>query len=109
MPAQSETRTGWLMSPVTLRSQLRHWMRAEKVALRCLLTSRPTRWLIVKGIQEHLFSYGVSAGWSAHCSVRSIGLFLWWEDGLLHFLDPCGGEGHGEACPPFRCWRVEYL
>ncbi|PWU88525.1 hypothetical protein C4B63_72g37 [Trypanosoma cruzi] len=54
MPAQSETRTGWLMSPVKLRSQLRHWMRAEQVALRCLLASRPSRWLIVKGIQDIL-------------------------------------------------------
>ncbi|KAF8287037.1 hypothetical protein TcBrA4_0011160 [Trypanosoma cruzi] len=59
MPAQSETRTGWLMSPVTLRSQLRRWMRAEQVALRCLLASRPSRWLIVKGIQEHSFPEGV--------------------------------------------------
>ncbi|PWU86031.1 hypothetical protein C4B63_135g33 [Trypanosoma cruzi] len=109
MPAQSETRTGWLMSPVKLRSQLRHWMRAEQVALRCLLASRPSRWLIVKGIQEHSFPEGVSAGCSAHCSVCSIGLFLWWEDGLLHFLDPCGGEGHGATCPPFRCWRTAYL
>ncbi|KAF8289569.1 hypothetical protein TcBrA4_0140100 [Trypanosoma cruzi] len=93
MPAQTEARTGWLMSPVTLRSRLRHWMRAEKVALRCLLASRPSRWSLLKGIQEHSFSEGDSAGWSAHCSVRSIGLFLWWEDGLLHFLDPCGGGG----------------
>ncbi|KAF8286813.1 hypothetical protein TcBrA4_0026540 [Trypanosoma cruzi] len=93
MPAQSETRTGWFMSPVTLRSQLRHWMRAEQVALRCLLASRPSRWLIVKGIQEHSFSEGVSAVWSAHCSVRSIGLFLWWEDVLLHFLGSCGEGG----------------
>ncbi|PWU93341.1 hypothetical protein C4B63_32g183 [Trypanosoma cruzi] len=99
MPAQSETRTGWLMSPVTLRSQLRHWMRAEKVALRCLLASRPSRWLIVKDIQEHSFPEGVSAGWSAHCSVCSIGLFLWWEDGLLHFLDPCGGGGSWGSMP----------
>ncbi|PWU88220.1 hypothetical protein C4B63_78g57 [Trypanosoma cruzi] len=76
MPAQSETRTGRLMSPVTLRSRLRHWMRAEQVALRCLLTSRPSRWLIVKGIQEHSFPEGVSAGCSAHCSVRSIGFFF---------------------------------
>ncbi|RNF00155.1 hypothetical protein TcG_12298, partial [Trypanosoma cruzi] len=99
MPAQSETRTGWLMSPVKLRSQLRHWMRAEQVALRCLLASRPSRWLIVKGIQEHLFSEGVSAGWSAHCSVRFIGLFLWWEDGLLHFLGSCGGGGSWGSMP----------
>ncbi|KAF8307998.1 hypothetical protein TcBrA4_0002410 [Trypanosoma cruzi] len=93
MPAQSETRTGWLMCPVTLRSRLRHWMRAEQVALRCLLASRPTRWLIVKGIQEHLFSCGVSAVLYAHCSVCSIGLFLWWEDGLLHFLYHCEWGG----------------
>ncbi|ESS61236.1 hypothetical protein TcG_12977 [Trypanosoma cruzi] len=99
MPAQSETRTGWLMCPVTLRSQLRHWMRAEQMALRCLLTSRPTRWLIVKGIKEHLSSEGVSAGCSAHCSVRSIGLFLWWEDGLLHFLDSCGEGGSWGSMP----------
>ncbi|KAF5217660.1 hypothetical protein ECC02_009476 [Trypanosoma cruzi] len=81
------------MCHLTLRSQLRHWMRAEQVALRCLLASRPTRWPILKSIQEHLFFEGVSAGWSAHCSVRSIGSFLWWEDGLLHFLVPCGGGG----------------
>ncbi|PWV02035.1 hypothetical protein C4B63_3g579 [Trypanosoma cruzi] len=109
MPTQTEARTGWLMSPVTLRSRLRHWMRAEKVALRCLLASRPTRWSLVKGIQEHSFSEGVPAGWSAHCSVRSIWLFLWWEDGLLHFLDPCGGGGSWEACTPLRCWRTAYL
>ncbi|PWV11225.1 hypothetical protein C3747_61g251 [Trypanosoma cruzi] len=93
VPTQTETRTGWLMSPVRLRSQLRHWMRAEQVALRCLLASRPTRWPLLKGIQEHLFPEGVSAVWSAHCSVRSIGLFFRWEDGLLHFLDHCGGGG----------------
>ncbi|RNC56386.1 hypothetical protein TcCL_ESM06028 [Trypanosoma cruzi] len=77
VPAQTETRTGWLMCPVTSRSQLRHWMRAEQVDLRCLLASRPTRWPLLKGIQEHSFSEGVSAVWSAHCSVRSIGPFLW--------------------------------
>ncbi|KAF5218686.1 hypothetical protein ECC02_008391 [Trypanosoma cruzi] len=93
VPAQTETRTGWLMCPATLRSQLRHWMRAEQVALRCLFASRPTRWPLLKGIQEHSFSEGVSAVWSAHCSVRSIGSSLWWEDGLLHFLGPCGGGG----------------
>ncbi|KAF8278705.1 hypothetical protein TcBrA4_0107850 [Trypanosoma cruzi] len=93
VPTQTETGTGFLMCPVRLRSRLRHWMRAEQVALRCLLASRPTRWPLLKGIQEHSFSEGVSAVWSAHCSVRSIGLFLWWEDGLLHFLDPCGGGG----------------
>ncbi|PWV20678.1 hypothetical protein C3747_5g725 [Trypanosoma cruzi] len=93
VPAQTETRTGWLMWPAALRSQLRHWMRAGQVALRCLLASRPTRWSLLKGIQEHSFSEGVSAGWSAHCSARSIGLFLRWEDGLLHLLDLCGGGG----------------
>ncbi|KAF8307016.1 hypothetical protein TcBrA4_0021040 [Trypanosoma cruzi] len=77
VPTQTEARTGWLMSPVTLRSRLRHWMRAGQVALRCLLASRPTRWSLLKGIQEHSSSEGVPAGWSAHCSVRSIGLFLW--------------------------------
>ncbi|RNC32684.1 hypothetical protein TcCL_Unassigned04684 [Trypanosoma cruzi] len=77
MPTQTETRTGWLMCPVRLRSQLRHWMRAEQVALRCLLASRPSRWPLLKGIQEHSFTEDVSAVWSAHCSVRSIGLFLW--------------------------------
>ncbi|RNC53080.1 hypothetical protein TcCL_ESM09622 [Trypanosoma cruzi] len=77
VPAQTETRTGWLMCPVTLSFQLRHWMRAEQVALRCLFASRPTRWPILKGIQEHSSSEGVSAGWSAHCSVRSIRSFLW--------------------------------
>ncbi|PWU88665.1 hypothetical protein C3747_425g6 [Trypanosoma cruzi] len=95
VPAQTETRTGWLMCPATLRARLRHWMRAEQVSLRCLLASRPTRWPLLKGIQEHLSSEGVSAVWSAHCSVRSIGLFLCWEDGLLHFLDPCGGGSWG--------------
>ncbi|RNC32703.1 hypothetical protein TcCL_Unassigned04660 [Trypanosoma cruzi] len=99
VPAQTERRTGWLMWPVTLRSQLRHWMRAGQVALRCLLASRPTRWYLLKGIQEHLSSEGVSAGWSAHCSVRSIGLFLWWEDGLLHFLDFCGEGGSWGKMP----------
>ncbi|KAF5217848.1 hypothetical protein ECC02_009273 [Trypanosoma cruzi] len=74
-------------------------MRAGQVALRCLLTSRPTRWPLLKGIQEHSSSEGVSAGWSAHCSVRSIGLFLWWEDGLLHFLDSCGGGGSWSKMP----------
>ncbi|RNE97291.1 hypothetical protein TcG_12653 [Trypanosoma cruzi] len=93
MPAQSETRTGWFMSPVTLRSQLRHWMRAEQMALRCLLASQPSRWLIVKGIQEHSFPEGVSAGWPAHCSAFHWALFFRWEDGLLHFLDHCGGGG----------------
>ncbi|RNF01124.1 hypothetical protein TcG_11859 [Trypanosoma cruzi] len=99
MPAQSETRTGWLMSPATLRSQLRRWMRAEQMALRCLLASQSTRWPLLKGIQEHSFPEGVSAGCSAHCSVRFIGLFLWWEDGLLHFLDPCGGGGSWGSMP----------
>ncbi|KAF8293653.1 hypothetical protein TcBrA4_0072040 [Trypanosoma cruzi] len=103
MPAQTETGTEWLMCPVKLRSQLRHWMRAEKVALRCLLASRPSRWLIVKGIQEHSFSEGDSAGWSAHCSVRSLGLFLWWEE-VVALLGPCGGGGHGATCSPLRCW-----
>ncbi|KAF8284567.1 hypothetical protein TcYC6_0004710 [Trypanosoma cruzi] len=56
VPAQTETRTGWLMCHLTLRSQLRHWMRAKQVVLRCLLALRPTRWPILKGIQEHLFS-----------------------------------------------------
>ncbi|PWV12265.1 hypothetical protein C3747_5g831 [Trypanosoma cruzi] len=93
VPTQMERRTGWLMCPATLRSQLRHWMCAEQVALRCLLALRPTRWPLLKGIQEHSSSEGVSAGWSAHCSARSIGLFLWWEDGLLHFLGSCGGGG----------------
>ncbi|PWU84012.1 hypothetical protein C4B63_262g31 [Trypanosoma cruzi] len=76
MPAQSETRTGWLMSPVKLRSQLRHWMRAEQVALRCLLASRPSRWLIVKGIQEHSFSEGCFCWVSRTLQCRSIGLFF---------------------------------
>ncbi|RNC45838.1 hypothetical protein TcCL_NonESM04369 [Trypanosoma cruzi] len=76
MPTQTETRTGWLMCPATLRSQLRHWMRAEQVALRCLLALRPTCWSLLKGIQEHSFSEGVPSGWSAHCSARSIWLFL---------------------------------
>ncbi|RNC54273.1 hypothetical protein TcCL_ESM08302 [Trypanosoma cruzi] len=77
VPAQTETRTGWLMCPLTLRFQLRHWMRAEQVALWCLLASRPTRWSLLKGIQEHFSSEGVSSGWSAHCSFRSVGPFLW--------------------------------
>ncbi|KAF8290573.1 hypothetical protein TcYC6_0015100 [Trypanosoma cruzi] len=77
VPAPTETRTGCLMCPVTSRSQLRHWMRAEQVVLRCLLASRPTRWPLLKGIQEHSFSEGVSAGWPAQCRVRSIGPFLW--------------------------------
>ncbi|KAF8284754.1 hypothetical protein TcBrA4_0043490 [Trypanosoma cruzi] len=76
MPVQTETGTGSLMCPATLRSRLRHWMRAGQVALRCLLALRPTRWSLVKGIQEHLFPEGVPAGWSAHCSVRSIGFFF---------------------------------
>ncbi|PWU97505.1 hypothetical protein C4B63_15g388 [Trypanosoma cruzi] len=88
VPTQTEARTGWLMSPATLRSRLRHWMRAGQVALRCLLASRPTRWSLLKGIQEHSSSEGVPAGWSAHCSVRSIGLFLWWEDGSVALLGP---------------------
>ncbi|RNC34892.1 hypothetical protein TcCL_Unassigned02284 [Trypanosoma cruzi] len=81
------------MCTVTLRSQLRHWMRAGQAALRCLLALRPTRWPLLKGIQEHSFSEGVPSGWSAHCSARSIGPFLRWEDGLLHFLGSCGGGG----------------
>ncbi|RNC38471.1 hypothetical protein TcCL_NonESM12275 [Trypanosoma cruzi] len=76
VPAQTETGTGFLMCPVRVRSQLRHWMRAEQVALRCLLASRPTRWPLLKGIQEHSFSEGVSVVWPEHCSARSIGLFL---------------------------------
>ncbi|RNC34466.1 hypothetical protein TcCL_Unassigned02746 [Trypanosoma cruzi] len=76
VPTQTETRTGWLMCPVRLRARLRHWMRAEQAALRCLLASRPSRWPLLKGIQEHSFPEGVSAVWSAHCSVRSIGPFL---------------------------------
>ncbi|RNC38378.1 hypothetical protein TcCL_NonESM12376 [Trypanosoma cruzi] len=112
MPAQTETRTGWLMCPVTLRARLRHWMRAEQVALRCLLASRPTRWPLLKGIQEHLSSEGVSVVWPAHCSTRSIWLFLCWEDGLLHFLDPCGGRVMGQDAhrfgvgAPRACSRV---
>ncbi|PWV04451.1 hypothetical protein C3747_151g56 [Trypanosoma cruzi] len=109
VPAQTETRTGWLMCPVRLRARLRHWMRAGQAALRCLLASRPTRWPLLKGIQEHSFPEGVSVVWSAQCSARSIGLFLWWEDGLLHLLGPCGGEGHGATCPPLRCWCTAYL
>ncbi|PWV09451.1 hypothetical protein C3747_79g153 [Trypanosoma cruzi] len=80
------------MCPVTSRSQLRHWMRAEQVALRCLFASRPTRWPLLKGIQEHSFSEGVSAGWSAHCSVRSIGLFFG-ERMSVALLGPCGEGG----------------
>ncbi|RNC52149.1 hypothetical protein TcCL_ESM10657 [Trypanosoma cruzi] len=76
VPTQTETRTGWLMSPVRLRAQLRHWMRAEQVALRCLLASRPTRWPLLKGIQEHLSSECVSVVWPEHCSASSIWLFL---------------------------------
>ncbi|EKG06186.1 hypothetical protein TCSYLVIO_002724 [Trypanosoma cruzi] len=93
VPAQTEKKTGWLMYLAILRSQLRHWMLAEQVALLCLLASQPIRRPLLKDIQELSFPEGVSAGWSAHCNVRSIGLFFRWEDGLLHFLDPCGGGG----------------
>ncbi|PWU87135.1 hypothetical protein C4B63_100g8 [Trypanosoma cruzi] len=108
MPAQSETRTGWLMSPVALRSRLRHWMRAEQVALRCLLASRPSRWLIVKGIQEHLFSEGVSAGWSAHCSVCSIGFFFGGRMVCCTSWTPVEGEGHGKHAHRFGVGAPRY-
>ncbi|RNF27208.1 uncharacterized protein Tco025E_00582 [Trypanosoma conorhini] len=95
IPTPAENKTGWLMYLVILRSQLRRWMHAEQVALQCLFASRQIRRLLVKDMQELSFSEGVSDGWSAHCSVRSIGFFFFWEDGLLHCLDPCRGGSWG--------------
>ncbi|PWV08761.1 hypothetical protein C3747_86g250 [Trypanosoma cruzi] len=110
VPAQTETRTGWLMCPVRLRARLRHWMRAGQVALRCLLALRPSRWPLLKGIQEHSFSEGVSAGWSAHTAVSApLGFFFGERMVCCTSWAPVEGEGHGATCPPLRCWCTAYL
>ncbi|ESL08486.1 hypothetical protein TRSC58_03811 [Trypanosoma rangeli SC58] len=95
IPTPPESKTGWLMYLVILRSQLHRWMHAEQVALHCLFTSRQPHRPLLKEMQELSFCEGVSDAWSAHCSVRSIGFFFSWDEGLFHCLDPCRGGSWG--------------
>ncbi|ESS60578.1 hypothetical protein TCDM_11893 [Trypanosoma cruzi Dm28c] len=109
MPTQMETKTGWFMSPVKLRSKLRHWMRAEKVALRCLLASRLFRWLIVKGIQEHSFPEEFLLCCTHTAVSAPLGFFFGGRMVCCTSCTTVNGEGHGATCLPLRCWRTACL
>ncbi|KEG08832.1 hypothetical protein DQ04_06361020 [Trypanosoma grayi] len=85
----TEAKTGWLTYLIILRSQLHSWMRAEQAALQCLLAAEHPRSSLLEELQWLSSREGVSAGWSSHCSVRSVGLFFRWEGGVLQLLDPC--------------------